>query len=365
MPPLTTSTGQPIGAVYGFLRILFSLLKDFQPDYLLIAADSGGRTFRDDLYDNYLEQKFIKELFEKNKEFSFSFLLKLDDVLDNDIGLLIEKFAIDVNAFETFQESFSGAFLDKRILLLLFVLGYTKEDFVISEYKSQYKANRKEIPDDFKSQFAILYEFLNASGITHLSLPKYEADDIIASYVRIAQNASNLPVRIISQDKDLYSLVSDDVMMYDSMKKAVIDKSGVLSKFGVLPSQIGDYLSLVGDSSDNIPGVPRVGQKIAINLLEKFGNLDDIIKNLNHLPFAIKSSIEANMDLLLLSKSLVTLYDKIDIFLEDTKFCFNHTAVVEFCKKYEIKVNIPQFKNTNVVQNASSVQKEQQSLFDD
>ncbi|MEN9782298.1 MAG: hypothetical protein RL208_448, partial [Pseudomonadota bacterium] len=179
------------------------------------------------------------------------------------------------------------------------------------------------------------------------------------------QNASNLPVRIISQDKDLYSLVSDDVMMYDSMKKAVIDKSGVLSKFGVLPSQIGDYLSLVGDSSDNIPGVPRVGQKIAINLLEKFGNLDDIIKNLNHLPFAIKSSIEANMDLLLLSKSLVTLYDKIDIFLEDTKFCFNHTAVVEFCKKYEIKVNIPQFKNTNVVQNASSVQKEQQSLFDD
>jgi 5'-3' exonuclease len=365
MPLLTTSTGQPIGAIYGFLRILFSLLKDFQPDYLLIAADSGGRTFRDDFYDDYLEQKFIKELFEKNQAFFSALSLEYNHILDNDVEFLIEKFAVNVNDFQIFQQSLLQTVLNNRILLLLFVLGYKKEDFVISDYKSQYKANRKEIPDDFKSQFAILYEFLEASGMKYLSLPKYEADDIIASYVRVAKISSNLSVRIISQDKDLYSLVCDNVMLYDSIKKAVIDKHGVLNKFGVLPSQIGDYLSLVGDASDNIPGVPRIGQKIAVNLLEKFGNLNGVLDNIKHLPAAIKSSIEANIDLLQLSKKLVTLHDKIDISIEDTKFDFNHKSVVEFCKKYEIKINIPQFKTVISQHNATSVLQEQQSLFDD
>ncbi|MBN2718932.1 MAG: DNA polymerase I [Deltaproteobacteria bacterium] len=147
------------------------------------------------------------------------------------------------------------------------------------EIYPEYKANRPPPPDDLKVQFPFVEELVNAFGFTVLQQDGFEADDIIATAVKAAVDAG-LKAVVVSGDKDLLQLVSDNVVMLDTMKKKIWDAAAVEEKWLVPPSLVGDLLALSGDSSDNIPGVPRVGPKTAAPLLCELGGLDGMYANL-------------------------------------------------------------------------------------
>lgn len=141
---------------------------------------------------------------------------------------------------------------------------------------SEYKANRPPAPEDLIPQFPIVREAAEAMGLAVMETDGYEADDLIATYSQIAKK-EGLKVTIVSSDKDLMQLVDDDVSMFDPMKGKIIGCAEVIEKFGVPPEKVLDVLSLMGDSSDNVPGVPGIGPKTAAELIEMFGDLDSIL----------------------------------------------------------------------------------------
>ncbi len=145
-----------------------------------------------------------------------------------------------------------------------------------NEMYDQYKANRDEAPEELKPQMAIVREAVDAFGLPRAELLGYEADDLIATYARLAK-ADGRPVLVISSDKDLMQLVADGVGMWDPMKNRDIDDEAVRARFHVGPAQVRDVLALAGDSSDNVPGVPGIGAKTAAQLLEQFGSLENLL----------------------------------------------------------------------------------------
>lgn len=150
------------------------------------------------------------------------------------------------------------------------------------ELYNDYKATRSETPEELIIQFPILTELLEEANISFLRYEGYESDDIIAQFVYRVQNEnSSHRVLICSSDKDLFQLISPQCNIYDSLKSIVYDDKKTFEKFGVYPSQIADYLALMGDSSDNIPGVAGVGAKTAAKLLNDLENLDNIYTHLD------------------------------------------------------------------------------------
>jgi DNA polymerase-1 len=146
-----------------------------------------------------------------------------------------------------------------------------------TEMYSSYKANRTEPPEDLRPQFPFIREAVRAFDIPCLEQGGFEADDLIATYVREACEAG-ASATIVASDKDLMQLVNDCVVMYDTMKDVKIDVRGVVDKFGVLPDKMIDLQALIGDSTDNVPGVPGVGPKAAATLINELGTLDSIFK---------------------------------------------------------------------------------------
>ena len=144
----------------------------------------------------------------------------------------------------------------------------------------EYKANRPPAPEDLKPQFPIIRDAANAFNLTIVEEEGLEADDLIAALTYKAEE-QNLPATIISSDKDLMQLIRGNITMYDPMKNKAIGPNEVVEKFGIRPDQICDYLSLLGDSSDNIPGVKGVGAKTALSLLTEFGSLDNIYNSID------------------------------------------------------------------------------------
>lgn len=143
-----------------------------------------------------------------------------------------------------------------------------------------YKANRPPLPEELGVQIAPLQQFIAAWGLPLLQIPGVEADDVIATLAtKVLAADDTTPVVIASTDKDLMQLVNDRVHLYDGMKETEFDPAAVQNKFAVTPAQIADYLALVGDSSDNIRGVEKVGAKTAAKWLGEFGSLDEIIRN--------------------------------------------------------------------------------------
>ncbi len=147
-----------------------------------------------------------------------------------------------------------------------------------NEIYADYKANRPEAPADLIPQFPLVREVAHALNLATLELEGYEADDLIATYARQAA-AQNMDVTIVSSDKDLMQLIGDSIRMYDPMKSRPIGVKEVEEKFGVTPEKVLDVLALMGDSSDNIPGVPGIGPKTAAELILTFGDLDGILAN--------------------------------------------------------------------------------------
>src|SRR6478735_7199120 len=145
-----------------------------------------------------------------------------------------------------------------------------------NEMYSEYKANRKEAPDDLLPQFAFIREAVHAFDLPCLEQIGFEADDLIATYVRLACEAG-ASATIVSSDKDLMQLVNDCVVMYDTMKDRRIGIPEVVEKFGVPPQKMIEVQALIGDSTDNVPGVQGIGVKTAAQLIGEYGDLETLL----------------------------------------------------------------------------------------
>ncbi len=227
LPPLTSSKGEPTGALLGVLNMLNKLLKEESPELIAVVFDAPGRTFRDDLFE-------------------------------------------------------------------------------------EYKAHRPPMPDDLRAQIAPLVEAIPALGLPMLRIAGVEADDVIGT---LADRASKegFEVVISTGDKDMAQLVNDRITLVNTMFETRLDRAGVKAKFDVLPEQIVDYLALVGDSSDNIPGVPKVGPKTAAKWLNEHGSADAIVANAKDIAGKVGESLRENLATLELSRKLATIRRDLDL----------------------------------------------------
>ncbi|MBN2225163.1 MAG: DNA polymerase I [Deltaproteobacteria bacterium] len=217
---LANSKGFPTGAAYGFIGMLRRVVGDIRPDYLLVAYDAKGPTFRHELF-------------------------------------------------------------------------------------ADYKAHRPEMPDDLKPQIPRIKEIVSAYNIESLEMPGYEADDIIAQIVR--ELPADVEAVIVTGDKDLGQLVSDRVTLLDTMKDRVTDQAAIREKYGTDPAGLAEIFGLAGDSSDNIPGVPGIGEKGAVDLIKKYGTIDELLRHKDDLTGKKRELLERHGELALLSRRLFIL----------------------------------------------------------
>jgi len=182
-----------------------------------------------------------------------------------------------------------------------------------NEIYKDYKANRSETPDDLVPQFEYIRKAVRAFNLPSIEQLNYEADDLIATYVKQIRNLG-AKVTIISSDKDLMQLVSKNIRLFDPMKSKVIGEKEVMEKFGVKPQQVIDVQSLVGDSSDNVPGVPGIGVKTAAELINKYKTLDRLLDKAGEIPQKKrKETLINNKKTALISRELVTLKDDVSV----------------------------------------------------
>ncbi len=215
-----------------------------------------------------------------------------------------------------------------------------------NEIYENYKANRSEPPDDLKPQFEIIKTVPNFFNLKSIELKGFEADDLIASYVKVAKNLGK-KVMIVSSDKDLMQLIQNNVTILDPIKKKEISEENVLEKFGVIPSKVIEVQALAGDSSDNIPGAPGIGPKIAAQLINEYKSVENLLENLDKIKQEKRrTSLIENRDLIKISKKLVTLKDDINLPIPieelnfiplETKKLINFLEEMEFNK---IKLNV-------------------------
>src|ERR1041385_3724413 len=176
-----------------------------------------------------------------------------------------------------------------------------------NELYKDYKAHRPPAPEDLIPQFPLIRDATRAFDIPCLEQAGYEADDLIATYARQACEVK-ATVTIVSSDKDLMQLVNDCVTMYDTMKDKKIGSPEVIEKFGVPPEKVIEAQALIGDSSDNVPGVPGIGPKTAAQLLEEFGDLETLLKRAGEIrQDKRRQTLIDNAELARISKKLVTL----------------------------------------------------------
>lgn len=228
LPPLTSSKGQPTGAIYGVISMLKKIKMDYQPEHMAVVFDAKGKTFRDDLFE-------------------------------------------------------------------------------------EYKAHRPSMPDDLRSQIQPLQTIVKALGFPLIVIDGVEADDVIAT-LAITAEKQGIPTVISTGDKDIAQIVNENITCINTMSNTVLNVEGVREKFGIPPEKIVDYLSLVGDKIDNVPGIPNVGPKTAVKWLNEYGSLEKIVENVEQIKGKVGEKLRDNMHLLKLSKQLVTL--KLDVPLD-------------------------------------------------
>jgi DNA polymerase-1 len=221
LPPLSNSRGEPTGAVLGVLNMLNKLIKEEAPQRIAVVFDAPGRTFRDDLFD-------------------------------------------------------------------------------------QYKAHREPMPDELRSQVQPLLEAVQAMGLAFLRIPGVEADDVIGTLAEQGA-AAGYDVLISTGDKDMAQLVGPRISLVNTMSNTRLDRAGVKAKFDVFPEQIIDYLALVGDSSDNIPGVTGVGPKTAAKWLNQYQTLDALTAHAAEITGKVGENLRNELPVLELSRKLATI----------------------------------------------------------
>lgn len=221
-----------------------------------------------------------------------------------------------VYGFANFIDGLKGEFESDYIIFALDSKGKTFR----SEIDPNYKINRQTPPDGLLEQLPVCIQMIKDMGLCAVEKEGYEADDIIASVVKNFKE--ELEIRVVTHDKDLYQLISKNVSIYSAAKKELYNRDGCFEKYGVYPEQIRDFLAMVGDSADNIPGVKGIGDKGAKKLLNDFKSLDEIYANLDKVSNSrTKDMLESGKESAFMSKKLATLYDGLEIpDLENAKF---------------------------------------------
>jgi DNA polymerase-1 len=209
---------------------------------------------------------------------------------------------------------------------------------------AEYKAHRPPMPQELAQQIEAVHEIIKAMGLPLLCVPGVEADDVIGT---LAQQATEQGIDTIisTGDKDMAQLVNQHVMLIDTMKDAVSDEQGVMERFEVTPAQIIDYLALIGDKVDNVPGVPKVGPKTAVKWLQEYGSLDEIIAHAGEIKGKVGESLRDSLEQLPLSKELVTI--KKDVELDVSPVTINRQppdteALRELYSRFEFKTWLAQ-----------------------
>jgi DNA polymerase I len=216
----------------------------------------------------------------------------------------------------------AGAIYGTLNMLRKLMGDYPVENFIVvfdapgktfrDDMYADYKANRPPAPEDLISQIAPLYEIIKAMGIPLVCYEGVEADDVIGTLATTASQ-QGFNVLISTGDKDIAQMVNDKISLIDTMKNKIMDEKGVMDKFSVKPGQMIDYLALVGDTADNVPGVPKVGPKTAAKWLAEYETMDAIINNAEKIKGKVGENLRNNLEQLHLSKRLVTIKCDVEI----------------------------------------------------
>jgi DNA polymerase-1 len=188
----------------------------------------------------------------------------------------------------------------------------TKSKNFRHEIYPQYKANRIVMPDELALQIEPLHNIIKAMGLPLIAINGIEADDVLATFADIATK-KHIKTVISTGDKDLAQLVDKNITLVNTMTGNVLDEQGVVEKFGVRPDQIVDYLTLIGDTVDNVPGIPKVGPKTAVKWIQEYGSLDDIVKHADSIKGKVGEYLRENLSNLPLGKKLVTVLKDVEL----------------------------------------------------
>ncbi len=215
------------------------------------------------------------------------------------------------------------------------------------ELYDQYKANRPPMPDDLRGQIEPIHAIIRAMGLPLLIIPDVEADDVIGTLAKQATE-KGVDTIISTGDKDMAQLVTQHVTLMNTMTDTYMDVDGVKEKFGVTPEQIIDYLALVGDSVDNIPGVPKCGPKTAVKWLDQYKTLDAVMENADQVKGKIGENLRNSLEMLPLSYKLATIHT--DVELEQSIDEIEHNAIdnnklLSLFQEYEFKGWVNQLQN--------------------
>ena len=213
----------------------------------------------------------------------------------------------------------------------------------------EYKANRPPMPDDLAEQIAPIHDIIRAMGLPLIAVPGVEADDVIGTLARQAE-AAGIDTIISTGDKDMAQLVDEHVHLINTMNDSYMDRDGVIKKFGVPPERIIDYLALIGDTSDNVPGVPKVGPKTAVKWLAEFDSLENIMQRAAEFKGKVGEYLRDTLGQLPLSRDLVTI--KCDVVLDNTPQTLNRSTpdqgkLRELFSRYEFNTWLRQLGSEN------------------
>lgn len=224
---------------------------------------------------------------------------------------------------------------DSLVAVVFDAPGKTFRDDLYSEYK----ANRAAMPEDLREQIAPIHELIKAMGLPLICVEGVEADDVIGTYATQASLAQRTTV-ISTGDKDMAQLVSEHVTLVNTMTETTMDRQGVVDKFGVTPEQIIDYLALMGDTADNIPGVPKVGPKTASKWLNEYGSLDEVMAKAEEFKGKIGENLRNSLDQLPLSKALTTIKCDVELDMSIAQLqatAPDNAALQKYFKEFEFK----------------------------
>ena len=221
----------------------------------------------------------------------------------------------------------------------------------------EYKATRNKMPDDMAASLGYLKDVVKAYNVPVIELDGYEADDIMGTLAKKAEK-EKIDTYLVTSDKDFMQLVSTKVKLYRPGKfgteDEIIDEDGVVHKFGVPPNQVIDMLGLIGDTADNVPGVPGIGPKTAEPLVKKYGTIEKILENVDSIPQkGVREKLRNNRDLALLSKTLVTIDVNVPVQVDIHHLKGkekDHRKLIELFERLEFRTHLKKLKEQNVVE---------------
>lgn len=257
---LSTSTGLPTNAVYGFTRMLMKIIQEKKPDYVAVAFDVKGPTHRHQIYP-------------------------------------------------------------------------------------EYKANRPEMPDDLQPQIPYIKRMVEGFGIPRVEMQGMEADDVLGTLARLGED-KDLEVVLVSGDKDLLQLVGPHVTVYDTMKDTVSGEAEVKERFGVEPERVIEVMALMGDSSDNIPGIPGIGPKTAVKLIQEHHDVEGLLSNAGKIKGKMGERIRENQEMARLSRTLVTIDTGLPLSMDLEEFRYHEPKLedlMELLRELEFTTLLKEF----------------------